>query len=180
MEEEIWKDVPGWEGLYKVSSCGRILSVSYNHSGRPAIRVLRKDWLGYLVVTLHRNNYSKTYKVHRLVAMAFIPNPTNLPCINHRDEDKTNNRVENLEWCDYSYNNKYGSRPRKVLDAYKRKKSAKAERPVVKMDKTGIILEEFISISAAARAAGVCRESLRDAVLGRSKTCAGYVWKYLE
>lgn len=176
--EEIWKDIPGWEGYYKVSTLGRVLSINFNNSRRQAIRTATRDRLGYLCLTLHRKGYSKTYKVHRLVALAFIPNPNNFPCINHKDEDKTNNCIENLEWCDYSYNNKYGNRPRKVLDAYRRNNGSKAERPVVKMDKSGIILGEFISISEAARRVGVSRESLRDCVLGRSKSCVGYIWKY--
>lgn len=176
--EEIWKDVPGYEGLYKVSSLGRVMSVSYNRTNRPAIRVLRADRLGYLVVTLHNNNHSKTFKVHRLVAIAFIPNPECFPCVNHKDEDKMNNNINNLEWCSYSYNNKYGNRPRKVLNAHKAKKSSKAERAVVKLDTNGAVLEEFSSISEAARIIGIARESVRDAVRGKSKTCVGYIWRY--
>lgn len=163
-----------------VSSYGRIMSLNYNHTGMPVVRVLSKDRLGYLVITLHKKGNSKTYKIHRLVALAFIPNPQNLPCINHRDEDKANNKVENLEWCDYSYNNKYGTRPRKVLDAHKGNNSEKSERPVIKLDRNGIILEEFNSISEAARKVGVRRESLRDCVQGKSKTCVGYIWKFKQ
>lgn len=180
MEEEIWKDIPGWEGLYQVSTMGNIVSLNYNHTGLRKPRIARIDKGGYSYVTLYRNGTTKTMKVHRLVAITFIPNPNNLPQINHRDENKLNNNIENLEWCDFSYNNKYGSRPRKVLDAYKRNGCSKAERPVVKIDKSGTIIEEFISISEAARAVGVRRESLRDAVLGKSKTCADYIWKYKQ
>lgn len=178
MQEEIWKDAPGYEGLYQVSTKGNVASLNYNHTGRRALRVPRVGKGGYLYVVLHKNGTSKTMKIHRLVAITFIPNPSNLPQINHRDENKLNNNVENLEWCDSSYNNKYGNRPRKVLDAYKRNGSIKAERPVVKLDKSGIIIAEFISISEAARQSGVRRESIRDCVLGRQHTCVGYFWKY--
>lgn len=179
MKKEVWKDIPGYVGLYQVSSKGNIMSLNYNHTGVSRQRVPRVGKGGYLYVILHKNGESKTIKVHRLVAIAFIPNPNNLPQVNHKDENKLNNSVENLEWCDSSYNNKYGSRPRKVLDAYKKNGSCKAERPVVKIERlSGMIIEEYISISEAARCCGVSRESLRDCVLGRQKTCVGYFWKY--
>lgn len=178
MIKEIWVDIPGWEGFYQVSNFGRILSLNYNHTGKPRLRIARLGRGGYLYVNLHKCGVTKTMKVHRLVAIAFIPNPNNLPQINHKDEDKLNNCVWNLEWCDSSYNNKYGNRPRKVLDAYKRNGSSKAKRPVVKIDKDGTVIDEFISISEAARQVGVRRESLRDCVLGRQHTCVGYVWRY--
>lgn len=180
MEEEIWKDIPGYEGLYQVSSKGNIVSVNYNHTGKRKIRIPRMDRGGYLYVNLHNKGTTKTFKVHRLVAITFIPNNANLPQINHKDENKLNNNVENLEWCNSSYNNSYGSRPRKVLDSHKRNGSKNAERPVVKIDHSGIIIDEFISISEAARKSGVRRESIRDCILGRQKTSCGYIWKHKQ
>ena len=113
MEE--WKSIPGYEGLYEVSSYGRVKSLdryvkgkseSYRlHKGR--ILNPSKDTNGYLKVLLKCNTKCKTITVHRLVAQIFIPNPDNLPCVNHLDEDKTNNRVENLEWCTQQYNLNY-------------------------------------------------------------------------
>lgn len=180
MEEEIWKDIPGYEGVYQVSTFGNVDSLNYNHTGKRARRIPRTGRGGYLYLNLHKNGKTKTMKIHRLVALAFLPNNENLPQINHKDENKANNRVENLEWCDSSYNNKYGSRPRKVLDAYRRNGSCVAERPVIKIDKFGTIIDEYISISDAARQEGVRRETLRDCVLGRSKTCHGFIWKYKQ
>ena len=114
MNEEIWKPIEGYEGLYEVSNTGRVRSIdrydSRNHFRRGRILKLSYDTVGYLIVGLHSNGKKKTYLVHRLVAPAFIPNPDNLPQVNHRDEDKTNNRVENLEWCDSKYNLSYGTR----------------------------------------------------------------------
>ena len=178
MFKEVWKDIPGYEGLYQVSDYGRVISLSYNKTGRKSLRTLRLDKAGYIVVTLHKSGVSRTMKVHRLVAIAFIPNPLHLPQVNHRDENKANNHVDNLEWCTSSYNNSYGNRPRKVLDAYKKRNRSIAERPVIMIDNDGTIIAEYHSISEAARNVGVRRESLRDAVLGRSKTCIGYFWKY--
>lgn len=107
MREEIWKDVKGFEGYYKVSSFGRILGLKRKYSGEhfmsPAL-----DSQGYLVVCLRKPGYKGNKKVHRLVAEAFLPNPNNLPEVNHKDEDKTNNNLDNLEWCTSKYNINYG------------------------------------------------------------------------
>lgn len=118
MTEEIWRPVVGYEGLYEVSNTGRVRSMDryvkcdyerYRlHKGKVLSPAKDKD--GYLVVSLHFNGKKNTIKVHRMVAEAFIPNPDNLPQVNHRDEDKTNNRVENLEFCTAKYNLSYGTR----------------------------------------------------------------------
>ena len=117
MEE--WRAVPGYEGLYEVSSYGRVKSLKRyksNNGGIPLIkeRILKpyNDKKGYLNVRLRNKNF----KVHRLVAQAFIPNPNNLPQVNHKNEDKSDNRVDNLEWCTAKYNNTYGTRQDKVRD----------------------------------------------------------------
>lgn len=109
MEE--WRAVPGYEGLYEVSDIGNVRNVRRNKLLR-----LTKTNNGYIQVSLFKNGIKTGLKVHRLVAQAFLPNPDNLPMINHKDENKTNNRVENLEWCTAKYNNNYGSRKDKVRD----------------------------------------------------------------
>ena len=124
MTEEIWRPVVGYEGLYEVSSYGRVRSmdryVKYSngrinlHKGR--ILSPGKDTNGYLQVILTCNGKHKSIKVHRLIVQAFIPNPDNLLEVNHKDEDKTNNSVDNLEWCTRKYNINYGSRKDKVRD----------------------------------------------------------------
>lgn len=124
MTEEIWKPVLGYEGLYEVSSYGRVKSVDryvkacyekYRlHKGK--VLSPAKDRYGYLSVVLSYNGKHKTITVHILVAQAFIPNPDDLPIINHKDEDKTNNRVENLEWCTAKYNMNYGTRNIRIKD----------------------------------------------------------------
>ena len=115
---EEWRPVVGYEGIYEVSNTGKVRSldmyvkIGYGnyrlHKGK-VISLLKKGEYGYIQVNLCYNG--KLYKkyVHRLVAQAFLPNPDNLPEVNHRDEDKRNNRVDNLEWCDRSYNLKYGT-----------------------------------------------------------------------
>ena len=116
MEE--WKDIKGYGGAYQASSYGRIRSFKYNSS-----RILKPQshYKGYLFVTLHKNGISKKYKVHRLVAQAFIPNPNNYPQVNHKDENKQNNNVENLEWCTNEYNRNYGTRNERAAKALNRK-----------------------------------------------------------
>ena len=109
MEE--WRVVPGYEGLYEVSNIGNVRNVRRNKLLR-----LQKTNNGYIRVVLSKNGIKTGFQVHRLIAQAFLPNPDNLPQINHKDEDKTNNNVTNLEWCDAKYNNNYGSRKDKARE----------------------------------------------------------------
>ena len=117
---EEWRPVVGYEGLYEVSSYGRVRSVDrYDNrncfrKGKVLSPGIKPD--GYLTVVLSCNGKCKTINVHRLVAQVFIENPDNLPEVNHKDEDKTNNNVDNLEWCSRKYNVNYGSRKDKVKD----------------------------------------------------------------
>lgn len=100
-----WVDIKGYEGLYQVSNYGKIINIKRNKELK-----LHKDKYGYLKVTLSKNNFKKNFLVHRLVALAFISNPNNLLQINHKDENKMNNCVDNLEWCNAKYNCNYGTR----------------------------------------------------------------------
>ena len=111
MEKEIWKDVLHYEGLYQISNLGRVWSVY-----KQDFKVPHTKDNGYQFVQLYKNGKMRNEHLHRLVALTFIPNPNNLPQVNHKDEDKTNNTVGNLEWCDVKYNNNYGtSQERKVI-----------------------------------------------------------------
>ena len=118
MSEEnkiIWKDIPGYEGLYKVSNTGKIFSVVTNRQ----LSVIQKTD-GYTCISLcDKDHNKKQYRIHQLVAKAFIPNPNNLPMINHKNEIKNDNRVENLEWVTAQQNSSYGSRPERVSEKLK-------------------------------------------------------------
>lgn len=118
--EEIWKDILGYEGLYQVSSYGRVRSLDrYDERNRFLRgRILKLHTLrrGYLDVRLCSNGKVKSFLVHRLVAEIFIPNPDNLPQVNHRDENPSNDNVDNLEWCDGKYNVNYGTRIDRIRD----------------------------------------------------------------
>ena len=110
LPKQVWKDIKGYEGLYQVSNTGKARSMNYRNTGnvrrlKPSVN---KD--GYLQVGLYKEGKYYRYLVHRLVALTFIPNPNNLPQVNHKDENKANNTVWNLEWCDAKYNSNYGTR----------------------------------------------------------------------
>ena len=109
MQKEVWKDIPGYETLYQVSNFGQVKSLNYRRSGKERILKQGLEYQGYYRVCLRKNNKNNWFLVHRLVATAFIPNHDNLPCVNHKDENKDNNHVDNLEWCTYQYNNNYGT-----------------------------------------------------------------------
>ena len=185
--EEIWKDIEGYEGIYQVSNLGRVRSLdrevpNYNAAGYVGTKILRGKILkpckmansGYMEVHLKSNGQGKHGRIHRLVAEAFIPNPDNLPEINHKDEDKTNNRADNLEWCDRQYNINYGT------GKWRRKKFN--ARPVEQLTTDGKVIARYDNASQAARAVG-CDPSTINAVCRvkpHCNTAKGYRWKYLQ
>ena len=121
MKEE-WRDIKGYEGLYKVSNLGRVKSLNYNHTKKEKVLDFKPKSNGYIIVKLWKNGKSKSFYIHRLVAEAFIPNPNNYPEINHKIDDfkhRSNNRVDNLEWCTRKYNNSYGNHTKRISDSLK-------------------------------------------------------------
>lgn len=176
--EEVWKDIKGYEGLYQVSNMGRVRSldryVNHNYVNKKLIKSkIRKfstDKDGYKGVTLCKDGIQKTYKVHRLVAEAFLQNPNNLPFINHKDEDKTNNRVDNLEWCTHSYNINYGTRNKKV--------STHFSKPVLQFTKDGEFIKEYKSVTSAEKQNLI--NHISCCCLGKLRHAGGYVWRFKE
>lgn len=114
MNTEIWKPVVEYEGLYEVSNLGNVYSYKSDRNLKQS-----KDSNGYIRISLYKDGKATGTLVHRLVAEAFIPNPNNYPIINHKDENPSNNDVENLEWCTYEYNNNYGTRNKRISEANK-------------------------------------------------------------
>lgn len=107
---EKWLSIKGYENLYEVSSEGRVRSLHNRFKTKSDILKPSIGSRGYLLVTLCKDKKQTSFNIHKLVANAFLPNPNNYPCINHKDEVRTNNSVSNLEWCSYQYNNTYGNR----------------------------------------------------------------------
>lgn len=166
--DEIWKDVVGWEGLYKVSSYGRVKSF---HNKEPHLLSTCVGIHGYCVVLLHDGNgQRKNERVHRLVAQAFIPNPNNYPYINHKDEDKTNNHVENLEWCTAKYNSNYGTCKERIRDS-----NSKA---VMKYDLKGNFICEYKSMAEAERVEGVNHVAICICCNGKVSYQDNCIWIY--
>ena len=181
MENEIWKDVKGYEGYYQVSNMGRVKSMRVLKTPKNGVKCRKNAFLStktthdkqYVLVALCRNGEKKHIQVHRLVAEAFIPNPKNLPCVNHKDEDKTNNCVENLEWCSYQYNNTYGTM------AYRSINHPSTSKCVRQLSKTGEPIATYPSIKEASRKTGISYQVLISYLHGRYHTGGGYDWKLI-
>ena len=182
--QEIWKDVVGYEGLYQVSNFGRIKSLPrtlfvYNECGKKIgkrktqekILKIQKDKYGYSRICLSLNG-KKLKQVHRLVAEAFIPNPHNLSEVNHKDENKSNNKVENLEWCTRLYNSRFGT----IIDRIKEKQYV----PVAQYTPDGVYLKTWKSVGYASKCLNVSRGNISSCCLKNRKTAGGYVWKYVH
>lgn len=160
---EEWRPVAGYEGLYEVSSTGKVASLNYNGTGkRQELKPITKHH-GYQLVRLYKNGDWKGFRVHRLVAAAFIPNKDSLPEINHIDEDPTNNAVENLEWCDHLYNSRYGT---KSIRQSKKMINGKLSKAVIATLPDGTE-EEYPSMAEAHRQLGCSQGRISDACLGK-------------
>lgn len=121
LPKQIWKEIPNYEGKYQVSNTGRVRSLNYGRTGKTKVLKQSTNKGGYKNIVLYKDGKLKGYSVHRLVALAFIPNPLNLPQVNHKDENPSNNAVWNLEWCTPKYNSTYGNRNKKISEANKGK-----------------------------------------------------------
>lgn len=158
------KDVKGYEGLYAVTSCGKVWSYRNECFLKPLV-----TRSGYFYVTLHKNGMYKNYRIHRLVADAYIPNTDNLPYINHKDENKANNCLQNLEWCDAKYNANYGSRIDRI--------AASNKKPILQFSLDGEFVREWPSATDVGREV---KSNICNCLKGKLPSAYGYVWKYKE
>ena len=179
MQEE-WKPIDGWDG-YKVSNFGRVLGK------RGTILHQQKTNCGYMSVHLSNGKIKKWCSVHRLVASAFIPNPTNLPVINHKDENKGNNRVDNLEWCTRSYNELYNNKAQRMIQTKRDKGISVVPQSAIDghiraLSKPVVCVEtnkEFRSASEASRSMGLSAMAVMNAIRFNRRS-GGYHWGYIN
>lgn len=171
---ELWKPIKDYEGLYEISNYGRVKSLErYTNSKNEAGCILQKHnerilknnitKSGYVMATLYKNGVPKSYFIHRLVAKAFIPNHNLLREVNHIDENKQNNRVDNLEWCSREYNNRY----------------SKAKK-IIQYDMSGKYIRSWESSYQASRENKLYSSNIRNCCLGKLNSTGGYRWKYAE
>jgi hypothetical protein len=180
MIEEIWKDIKGYEGLYQVSNLGNVRSLDrldgrgWKIRGRMLTPMKYKK--GYLYVGLCKNNIRKCYKIHRLVAQTFIPNPDNKPEIDHINCCKTDNRVINLRFVTAKENN---NNPLTLKHRSNCKKGTKniRHRSVIQYDIDGNFIREWDTITDAEKTLGITHK-IHYVCQGKRRTCGGYIWKY--
>lgn len=183
---ELWKDIKNYEGLYQVSNMGRIKSlkriIKYKN-GRNQVynsKILKplsyKD--KYLKIVLYKNKIGKTFAIHRLVAQAFIPNPYNYPVINHKDENKHNNKVDNLEWCTVKYNNNYKNVRGRAVKT--RKKNLIKNKKIYVYNLQGKKVKEFNTIIQACDWLGKpnAKTHISECLNNKRKTAYNYKWEF--
>ena len=169
--------IPGYEGLYSVGD-GYVISHKRIYvSGNGAIKELPerilppvKSQYGYAVINLNKDGKQKQFFIHRLVAAAYIPNPENLPCVLHKDDNRMNPKIDNLFW---------GSKRDNSEDSHRKGRHIKPKRPVVQYGKEGNLIAKYESTREAARQTGVIQSNLWKCCQGKLKSAGGYKWSYL-
>ena len=164
---EIYKDIHGFEGKYQISNFGNVKSLHYKNGNKEKIlkAIPHKD--GYLFVSLGHQNIRA---IHRLVAEAFIPNPDGLPQVNHINEDKTDNRVENLEWVTAKENMNHGTRTERA--------SKKESKPINQYDLHGNFIKAWDSGTQINKTLGYSNGNISNCCRGKQKTAYGFIWRY--
>ena len=168
---EEWRDVKGYEGFYEVSNFGQIRNAKTKR-----IKKSFPNRCGYLKIQLLKRSSQKNFYVHRLVAVAFIPNEMNLKEVNHKDENKLNNRMDNLEWCDRKYNVNYGNRL--FLFSQSMKNHPKTSKKIKCFDLKGNHISTFLSASEASRQTKIPATSIRGCAEGNLTHAGGFKWEY--
>ena len=202
MENEIWKDIKGYEGLYQVSNLGRIKSLERKSKTKGNVEYIKKEKVlkerfsnGYVSVILYKNGTKKNFRVHRLVAKAFLVNPKNLPQINHINFNRSDNRIENLEWVTAKENIQHNFKNGNVEKIIKNAKSVgkryggnknattkaklRLSKKVYQIDKnTGQIIKVWDSAKDVERILKIPNTNISRCCLKKCMTAGGYIWKH--
>lgn len=170
----IWKEIDGYETHYQISNTGIVKSLArqdrLGHKRKEKLLIPEIDRHGYKRVVLSINGKKKTWQVHRLVAIAFLPNELGLPVVNHIDEDPRNNNVTNLEWCTHKYNANHGTRNERMTSKLRVVRGRRVTNGKVVFD----------TISDASRSLNIARSNISACVRGLQKTAGGYKWRYVN
>lgn len=174
---EQWKPVVGFENRYEVSDCGNVRSINWRNLGIVRNLYLKRHNRGYLKVELVKDGVKKTFCVHRLVAEAFVKNEEGFDCVNHIDEDKTNNSASNLEWCNRKYNANYSASRHPERFGPNRRGSTKS-KSIVQMTIDGNVVGEWENAREIFLKTGMSAWSITECCRGHRNKAYGFKWQY--
>lgn len=162
--DEVWRDIPNYENIYKVSNFGRVKNIKG--------KVLKpiRNYKDYLIVWLYKDKKRKMFPIHRLVAKCFVKNPNNYSIVNHLDEDKSNNKPSNLEWCTAKQNTNHGT--------CIARRSSNNKKPILQLNRDGVVIKRWSGIIEASKSLNIDGSSITKVAKNRRTTAGGYVWKY--
>lgn len=169
---ETWKDIKGYEGLYQISNLGDVKRISSGKILKPY------SHNGYIRVALSKDNTPKHMDIHRLIAQAFIPNPENKPEINHKDGNKENNSIQNLEWCTRKENMSHAKKMGLWKMTDNMKKGLDQSKRTYQYDRDYNFIQSFESADEASRQLHINAGNLHSCCEGKRKTAGGYIWSY--
>lgn len=189
MKEEIYKIIED-NPNYMISNMGNVKSLNYNRTGEEKLLKQQINKNGYPIIRISNIYKHKiTLYVHQLVAKSFLPNPNNYPCVNHKNEVKTDNRVDNLEYCTKQYNNIYGTRNERIGKALKGKNMTETQnikqhnelkKPIVQYDKNNKLIGIYESAKQASELLGISKTHISNVCKGKRNFCGGFRWVFLE
>ena len=175
-----WKPIKDFEDIYEVSNDGRVRSLNHKRKNKNGFYIQKRKVLkcginkktGYKMVSLSKNGKSKTKYIHKLVAETFLDNPNNYECINHKDENKLNNEIDNLEFCTKKYNCRYGNRNKKIAE--------KLSKKINQYDLEGNFIKTWDSSVQIERTININQRNVCLCCKGKRKTVGGYIWSYAK